>query len=390
VDCSVDTLIGASPAINAIRSEMESAARSSAKVMLTGETGVGKDLVARLIHQQSDRRGRRLVVINCASVPDSLLESELFGHVRGSFTGADRDRIGLLEAANHGTVFLDEVCDMSPRMQALLLRFLESGEIQRVGSDRHLSRIDVRVMAATNRDPAELVASRAFREDLYYRLNVIDIRIPPLRARREDIRLLFDHFMARYAERHGVVQPVIAADAMKPIVEYDWPGNVRQLKNIAERLVVRAQAAVVTAAALPPELVGRITPGPAAPLALRPDDRSATDALFDRMVIQRESFWSVVYPSFMTRDLTRTDLQSIVRRGLQQTSGSYKLLVELLNMQPTDYKRFLNFLRKHQCHVPFEPFRAVRKRQIEMPRAGLPTACVAEDANQVAETARRR
>jgi transcriptional regulator with GAF, ATPase, and Fis domain len=198
-----DNLIGTSTAINGIRSEVECASRSDAKVLLTGESGVGKDTVARVIHQQSARRDRPLVTINCVSVPDTLLEPELFGHVRGSFTDAYRDRIGLLEAANGGTVFLDEVCEMSSRMQALLLRFLESGEIQRVGSDRTQSHIDARVVAATNRDPMELIASKTFREDLYYRLNVIEIRIPPLRARREDIPLLFELFCVGAPRRTG-------------------------------------------------------------------------------------------------------------------------------------------------------------------------------------------
>src|SRR5207253_5377538 len=148
-------------------------------------------------------------------------------------TGAFRDRVGLLEAAHRGTVFLDEVCGMSTPMQALLLRFLESGEIQRIGADRTLSNVDVRVIAATNREPQELVANKTFREDLYYRLNVIDIRIPALRARKEDIPVLFEHFLRRYSERRGITAPSIAPEALDAIVDYDWPGNVRQLKNIA-------------------------------------------------------------------------------------------------------------------------------------------------------------
>src|SRR5258708_34897368 len=181
---------GGSPAMRAIKAEVEWAARSDAKVLLTGESGVGKDIAARVIHQRGARRHMPLITINCVSVPDSLLEAELFGHVRGSFTGAYRDRIGLLEMAHNGTVFLDEVCEMSPRMQALLLRFMETGEIQRVGSDRVQSRVDARVLAATNRDPRGLVASKTFREDLYYRLNVIEIVMPPLRSRPAGIPAL--------------------------------------------------------------------------------------------------------------------------------------------------------------------------------------------------------
>src|ERR1700704_4112977 len=211
---TTDSLIGTSPALVGLRSEVECAARSDAKVLLTGESGVGKDIAARVIHQRSARSHMPFVSINCVSVPDSLLEPELFGHVRGSFTGAYRDRQGLLEAAHKGTVFLDEVCEMSPRMQALLLRFMESGEIQRVGSDRVQSHLDPRVLAATNKDPMELLASKAFREDLYYRLNVIEIKIPPLRERREDIPLLFDYFLRRYADANGIVVPEVASDAL--------------------------------------------------------------------------------------------------------------------------------------------------------------------------------
>lgn len=357
---TVDNIIGASPAVERIRTEVECAARSDAKVLLTGESGSGKDIAARVIHQLSARSHMAFVTINCVSVPDSLLEAELFGHVRGSFTGAYRDRPGLLETANKGTVFLDEACEMSPRMQALLLRFLETGEIQRVGADRSQSLVDVRVLAATNRDPEQLVADKLFRADLYYRLNVIDIEVPPLRERREDVPLLFDHFVRDYAERHGIPAPAIAPDVITALIGFDWPGNVRQLKNVAERLIVRAQHAHVSLADLPGEITGRRKAALAAPLLA---ERRSIEDVFDRMVNQRESFWSAVYPAFMARDLTRADLRFIVKRGLEETAGSYKQLVSLLNMGPNDYKRFLNFLRKHDCQVPFARFRSAELRR---------------------------
>src|SRR5437764_10882222 len=172
-------LIGAGAAIRAIESEIEYAARSDAKVPITGGSGVGKDVIARLVHQRSRRAHTPLVTINCAGIPDSLLESALFGHVKGSFTGAYRDRLGLLEVANNGTIFLDEIGEMSLRMQALLLRFLENGEIQRVGSQRTQTCVDVRVIAATNRNLLERMTSKDFREDLFYRLNVVHVNIPP-------------------------------------------------------------------------------------------------------------------------------------------------------------------------------------------------------------------
>src|SRR5580765_5658093 len=191
-------LVGASSALCELEQEIECAARSDAKILITGESGVGKDIVARLIHQRSRRQGP-FVTINCAGVPDSLLESELFGHVRGSFTGAYRDKPGLAQMADNGTLFLDELGEMSLRMQALLLRFVESGEIQRVGSDRIDGRVNVRIVAATNRNLSERIAAGEFREDLYYRLNVIRLTIPPLRERGADVAILLQHYLAETA-----------------------------------------------------------------------------------------------------------------------------------------------------------------------------------------------
>jgi two-component system nitrogen regulation response regulator NtrX len=352
-----ESLVGIGTAIRAIEAEIEYAARSDAKVLITGESGVGKEVIARLVHQRSRRAHTPLVTINCAGIPDSLLESALFGHVKGSFTGAYRDRLGLLEMAHQGTIFLDEIGEMSLRMQALLLRFLENGEIQRVGADRVQSRVDVRVIAATNRNLLERIGSKDFREDLYYRLNVIHITIPPLRARREDIPVFLDYFLRSYAERHGVKPPELAPDALVHLVAYDWPGNVRELKNAAERLIVRSRTGLITLTDLPAEIQqwGRPVAAPALPVGT-----PVADELYERLVTHRESFWTVIYPSFMARDLTRADLRTVLRRGLQQTGGNYKILVQLFNMPPSDYKRFLNFLRKHECHVPFQRFRTAR------------------------------
>ena len=201
-------LVGSSAATRTLDDDVTAASRSDAKVLITGESGVGKDVAARLIHGRSTRARQTLVTINCAGLPDSLLETELFGHVKGSFTDAHRDRPGLLQVANRGTIFLDEVGEMSLRMQALLLRFLETGEIQQVGADRQGARVDVRVICATHRDLRLRVREGTFREDLFYRLNVVHIHIPPLRERREDVRDLVQHFFAHFAEHHGVTVPV--------------------------------------------------------------------------------------------------------------------------------------------------------------------------------------
>jgi DNA-binding NtrC family response regulator len=353
-------LISASVAMREIGQEVLYAARSDAKVLISGESGVGKEVVARLVHQRSRRCQRPLVTINCAGVPDSLLESELFGHVRGSFTGAHRDKRGWFEQAHGGTIFMDEVGEMSMRMQALLLRFLENGEIQRVGCDRISSMVDVRVIAATNKNLLEHTANKTFREDLYYRLNVIHLAIPPLRERREDIPLLFDHFLRTYGRQHQIEAPTLLDETMAKLVTYDWPGNVRELKNVAERLVVRSEGAVISPEDLPREIAGKWS-GPIA-VEVAQSGRLTLDVLYERMSVGGESFWSVVYEPYMAHDLTRHDLRAIVSRGLERTRGSYKALVQSFNLEPAHYKRFLSFLRKHDCHMPFQHFRALPVR----------------------------
>jgi len=363
-------LVGTSPVMRDIEDEIVCASRSNAKVLITGESGVGKEVVARLIHQRSDRSHSPLVTINCAGVPDTLLESELFGHMRGAFTDAYRDKRGWFDQAHGGTIFMDEVGEMSLRMQALLLRFLESGEIQRVGSDRINSKVDVRVIAATNRDLMARIADKSFREDLYYRLNVIHLAIPPLRDRRDDIVPLFTHFCRLYSQRHKLPQPVIAPETLERIVAYRWPGNVRELKNVAERVVVRSRSGVVNPTDLPREVSSACVEMPAS--AAQPvRTRRTSEVLLERMFVGGESFWTVVYEPFMSRDITREDLRAIVTTGLEQTRGNYKALVQSFNLEPTDYKRFLNFLRKYQCHMPFQRFRSARIRVDEPAREEL-------------------
>src|ERR671924_193203 len=225
------TMVGVSAAIRDVEEEVDHAARTDAKVLISGESGVGKEIVARLIHDRSLRGRGPLVTINCAGFPDSLLESELFGHMKGSFTDAHRDKRGWLEQAHGGTIFMDEVGEMSLRMQALLLRFLETGEIQRIGSDRKLPPLDVRVITATHRRLLERIADQTFREDLYYRLNVIHIEVPPLRERRDDVSVLLNHFLRAFSETHQIAIPEVSGEAIKCLTAYQWPGNIRELKN---------------------------------------------------------------------------------------------------------------------------------------------------------------
>jgi DNA-binding NtrC family response regulator len=351
------TLIGRSQALKVVHQEVEYAARSDAKVLITGASGVGKEVVAHLIHQRSRRRHAPMLTINCAAMPDTLLESELFGHARGSFTDAYRDKRGLFEAANSGTVFMDEVGEMS------LLRFLETGEIQRVGDERNRVNANVRVIAATNRRLPERIAAGEFREDLYYRLNVIHITIPPLRERKDDVTPLLDHFLRLFAAEHGVPLPQCSTDAIAALEAYDWPGNVRELRNIAERLTCRCPGGVISDIDLPLEVR---TGSPVADTSSsKPASPAPAQALLDRILLKGESFWDVAYEPFMARDLTREDVRHLVRVGLEQTRGNYKALVQLFNMEPQDYKRFLNFLRKYGCHMPFQRFRMAPGREIE-------------------------
>src|SRR5690349_17679603 len=283
----LNTLLGETTAIRALNEEITYASRCDAKVLVTGESGVGKEVVARLIHANSARRRAPLITVNCAALSDTLLETELFGHVRGSFTGAYRDRQGALELAHRGTVFMDEVGETSPRTQGLLLRFLEAGEIQRVGSDAIQSRVDVRVIAATNRHLVDSVAAKTFREDLYYRLNVIHIRVPALRERREDVPKFLDFFLDQFSQQYSVNRPRLSPATLNLLSDYSWPGNVRELKNIVERLVVRASGNEIEPRDLPLEVLRgsplhqpseATDPGPATVPA-----RSASDALFERL-----------------------------------------------------------------------------------------------------------
>ncbi|HEU4939672.1 MAG TPA: sigma-54 dependent transcriptional regulator [Vicinamibacterales bacterium] len=377
------SLLGETNAIRALNEEITYASRCDAKVLITGESGVGKEVVARLIHANSARRRAPLITVNCAALSDTLLETELFGHVRGSFTGAYRDRQGALELAHRGTVFMDEVGETSPRMQGLLLRFLEAGEIQRVGSDAIQSRVDVRVIAATNRQLVDSVAAKTFREDLYYRLNVIHIRVPSLRERRDDIPTFFEFFLDQFSRQYAVNKPNVSLATLSLLSEYAWPGNVRELKNIVERLVVRSSENPIEPRDLPLEVLRGTSAeqqpqAPAAtPTVTSAPARSAADALFERMVNGGESFWSAVYAPFMSRDLTRDDVRAIVRRGLERTGGNYRVMVELFNMPIDDYKRFLGVLRKYQCHMPFQQFRSVTGTRTSREQAGEATQPIA-------------
>jgi DNA-binding NtrC family response regulator len=259
-----DKLIGQSPAMLAVFELVRKAARSEANILIQGESGTGKELVARAIHANSPRASEVFVPVDCAALPEPLLESELFGHERGAFTGADRTKPGMFEVADRGTLFLDEVGELPFALQAKLLRALQEREIRRVGGTKQLS-VDVRLVAATNRDLAESVRKREFREDLFYRVNVIQLVLPPLRERAGDVPLLAYHFLRRYGRNRERPLEGIDADAVAVLEAYAWPGNIRELQNVIERACALADGPTLRLRDVPEHARGRGRPGPAAP-----------------------------------------------------------------------------------------------------------------------------
>ncbi len=358
-------LIGTSRVMDDLRGEIERVARSDAKVLITGESGSGKEVVARGINAAS-ARAQTFVPVNCAGIPETLLESELFGHVKGSFTGAYRDKPGKLEMANHGTILLDEIGEMTLRMQGLLLRFLETGEIQKVGAERVGMATNVRVLTSTNKNLRELISQGLFREDLFYRINVIHLIVPPLRERREDIPLLIEHFLKKFTtpqaggngsnghsngNHHSPVR-AISPETVAALCEYSWPGNVRQVENVIERLVVTGRREVVHVDDLSPDIRTPTAYGRNG----RERRRTVADDLFKKLA-DGESFWNAVYPLYMNREITKGNVRDLVHKGLEEARGNYKIMLRLFNMEAGDYKRFLNFLRKHECQLPFKQYR---------------------------------
>jgi DNA-binding NtrC family response regulator len=302
-------LIGKSPAMKRLFQLLETVAATNSTILITGETGTGKEVVARAIHHNSPRKTHRFVALNCSAIPETLLEAEIFGHVRGAFTGAIGNREGRLEQAHRGTLFLDEVGTMSAALQMKLLRVLQEREFERVG-DSKTTKVDVRVIAATNSDLQRMVADGQFREDLYYRLNVIPVHIPPLRERRDDIPLLVQHFLEKF-RGGGPAAVTVSQEAMRRLMSYAWPGNVRQLENATERAVAfGGSRGQIEAADLPPEVAGAEPPSVSGPLAL-PDDGMDLDAFVAN--IERE----------------------LIQRSLERTGGNKGQAAKLLNLKRT-------------------------------------------------------
>lgn len=276
---SFPNIVGHSPALKTVLEQVKQAAATRATVLLTGETGTGKELLAQMIHQNSPRARGPFVAVHCAALPASLLESELFGHEKGAFTGANERRIGRFEAADGGTLFLDEMGELDAPTQVKLLRFLETRTFERLGSNKPIQ-VDVRLVCATHRDLAELVAKGAFREDLFYRLHVVPIRLPPLRERTEDIPLLLDHYLRFFAKENNLTPPRLAPGAIAVLQRYSWPGNVRELRNFCENAVVLKRGGEISEYDLDPKFTtaglqaGSPSSSPATPAAPAPNPLS--------------------------------------------------------------------------------------------------------------------
>jgi len=309
-------------------------APSNSGVLILGESGTGKELVAKAIHQKSKRADKPFVVINCAAMPETLLESELFGYQKGSFTGAYADKRGLFEEANGGTIFLDEIGEVSPTVQVKLLRVLQNGEIRRIGGAENF-RVDVRVLAATNKDLQQQVKTKAFREDLFYRLNVITFNLPPLKERKEDISLLAYHFLKKFSEKTGKKVSRISMDTLQTLEEYRWPGNVRELENVIERAVVLAEGDTITARELPPKLLGEFF--------YLPETRSDTD------------FIHLPYRSAKQKALNLFN-RAYISNLLRQTSGNVSVASERAGMDRSNFKKIIK-----KCEINIREF---KKRDI--------------------------
>jgi DNA-binding NtrC family response regulator len=328
-------VIGCSPALQEVVRTTRRVAPSRACVLIVGETGTGKELIARAIHDLSPRATGPYIRVNCGALTESLLESELFGHVKGSFTGAVDNRTGRFEAAHAGSIFLDEINSTSPKLQVKLLRVLQEGEFERVG-DNNTKKVDTRIIAATNRDLLEEIEASRFREDLYYRLNVVPIYLPPLRERREDIEPLVLFFLGRYAEQNRREMKKVHPEAMRLLREHDWPGNVRELQNYVERAVILGSGPELLVEHLPPQLRGQVVPRPIRPRAgaadlpalctelVRQGVRAAGPAsndLYDRIVgrVERELIQQVLL------QCDRVQIKAAARLGINRNTLHKKL-----------------------------------------------------------------
>jgi len=320
-----DNIIGKSQAMKAVFELVKAAAPTRSTILLQGESGTGKELVAKAIHMNSNRADEPFVTVNSGSLPPDLLESHLFGHVKGAFTGAVALKKGLFEAADKGTIFFDEISSISLETQAKLLRVMQEKEFMRLGGTQTI-KVDVRILAATNTDIEELIAQKAFRQDLFYRLNVIKIEIPPLRARKEDIPMLVKHFVEIYARENRKEVAGVSEDVFEILDAHSWPGNVRELENLVERAVVLSRSNTITRASLPPFLLAR-------------------DGVDDEALIGAEE-------SLDLRDRTQAFQKKIILAALKKTKGVQNKAAKLLGVKPTTLNEMIKRLGIDTTIVP--------------------------------------
>jgi len=332
-------LVGRSPAMREMLAAIEKVAPSAASVLITGESGTGKELVARLIHARSPRAARPFTIVNCPALAGSLFESELFGVEKGVATGVE-PRPGRLEMADGGTLLLDEIGDLDPAAQAKLLRFLQDKTVDRVGG-RKPQPVDVRVLAATNHDLASDMARGAFRRDLYHRLNVVTVNLPPLRERGEDIALLVEHFLSRSTGN----ATSMSREALQILARYSFPGNVRELEHLIERACLLAGGPAILIDDLPPEVRQAILAAKEA----EPPQVVAT-RLFEKIVEGEGSFWEVAHRPFLRRQISGEEMRSLVRLAYERAGWTYKGMARLFRIED-DYKKLVNFLRNHKIRV---------------------------------------
>lgn len=350
-------IIGSGPGMERVFRLVEKAMNSAFPVLICGETGTGKEVITKAIHFGSDRKDKPFVAQNCAAIPSELLESEMFGYKRGSFTGAHVDKKGLFEAAHGGTLFLDEIGDLDQGLQAKLLRVLQDGNIRRVG-DTSERKVDVRIISATNRDLKAAVDAGTFRLDLYYRLNVIQIDLPPLRERTEDIPLLLHLFLEKTGKQMGKSFKGFTKRALERLRLHSWPGNVRELENVVARAVVFADGDTIDVDSLPPLTSDRLVPTPAAagpegaaPAVTAPPVPSEGLRLFQAIRSGHGDFWTLVKQPFLKRDLSRGVVKEVVSFALEQTGGKYTRALAELGLPDDDYRKFMNFLAKFKLKV---------------------------------------
>ena len=336
-------LVGSSRLMKQVYEHIEVAARNTATVLIEGESGTGKELVARAIHECSARAKGPFIPLDCGAIAEGLIESDLFGSRKGSYTGSIADRPGMFEAAHGGTIFLDEISNTSAGLQAKLLRVIQEREVRRIGETKGRT-VDVRVIVATNTSLDALVQQRLFRQDLLYRLKVLHIKVPPLRNRREDVPLLAEHFV----DKLNVAQQLKKYATPKFIENLgalSYPGNVRELHNVVERSYLFAKGTAITTVA-----GDQGAGGPAAGI-------DEIQRWFKELSEGRKDFWAEIHEPYKRRDISREKIVALIDLGLRTTRGNYKTMASLFKLKDKDYRRFMDFLRRGDCLLDFRPYR---------------------------------